>query len=107
MKSGRNTSATIVLLTKYKYALSANRKWREHISRYHGAAHGIRITHPLRVKSGMNMSAMIVLLMKWEYSQSESQKWQGHVSHDCVTRKWREHVSRDHGEAQEMGLRTD
>ena len=31
----------IVLPMKYKYALPNNRKWREHVSRDHGAAHGM------------------------------------------------------------------
>ena len=41
VKSGGNTSAMILLLIKYKYALSNNQIWREHVSRYHGAAHEI------------------------------------------------------------------
>ena len=39
-QSGRNMSGMIVLLMKYKYALPDKGKWREHVSRDNGAAHG-------------------------------------------------------------------
>ena len=44
-QNGRNKSATIMLLIKYKYALPDNQKWREHVSR-DGAAHELQLrTH--------------------------------------------------------------
>ena len=88
-------STIIVLLMKYEYALSDNRKRREQVS-LDGITNEMRIfTYFLRVESEGNMSALILLLMKYKYALPNN-------------RKWREHVSRDHGAAHHdgMGLRT-
>ena len=84
----------MVLLMKYKYALSDYRKWQEKVS-LDGVANEMGIiTHCLGVESGGNMSAMIlpVLLMKKNYALPDNQKWQERVSHN--------------GPAHEMGMRT-
>ena len=45
-QNGRNKSAVILLLMKYKYALPNNRKWQEHVNHDHVAAHGMGLhTH--------------------------------------------------------------
>ena len=84
VNSGENMSAMIVLLVKWKYALSESRKWREHVSR-DCTAHKLETrtaweskvegacqpwlcylwngnTHPLWGRSG---GSMLALIMPW------------------------------------------
>ena len=90
VKCGRNTSATIALLMKYKYALPDNRKWREHVSmtvtgheiqlRTHWRSKVTGISQPwlccswnintyfLIIENGGNKSALMVPQMKWKYA---------------------------------------
>ena len=65
VKRGRNKSAMIVLLMKYKYALPDNQEWRDHVSR-DGAAHEIQLRTSWESKVAKNMSDTIALLMKYK-----------------------------------------